>query len=168
MKNLITYLIVILFAGSAALAQPAAINSLIQKYSGEEGFTSMSLNDANPLLKDMAGDVKAKEALKSVKKLKLLNFDPKKGKNLAKGKQLAQELHTTKPADYDEIMSLQDGGSFVKMFAKIDGKSPSEFIMLATESDGEGILLYMNGDFDMTQIRNVAKILQKNREGKGK
>ncbi len=166
MKKIILSLLILLMSQVLAFSQPQAVNSIMDKYSGEEGFTSMTLNDAGPLLRKVQGDDKAKEALKSVKKLKILTFDGKKGKNLALGKEFAKQIKSASLANFNELMSMQEGSRYLKMFTKIDGKSTSEFIMFVTESESESSIIYLNGDFTLAQIRDVGNVLQKNRDSR--
>ncbi len=164
MKKVFILSIMFLLSNILLYSQPDNIKNLFQKYSGEEAFTAMNLSDASSLLKDI-GDAQAKEALKSVKSLRILSFDPKKNKNADKGKQFANELRTVKLDGFNEIMSIQSDGNSVRMFTKKE-KNLSEFVMLIAEKDGEHLLMYMNGDFDLNQIGNVGRAIENRRKQK--
>jgi len=162
MKKVFILSILFLFSNNFLYSQPDNIKNLFQKYSGEEAFTAMKLNNASTLLKDI-GDAQAKEALKSVKSLRILSFDPKKNKNTEKGMQFANELRTIELVGFNEIMSIQSDGNSVRMYTKKE-KSLSEFIMLIAEKDNEHLLMYMNGDFDLNQIGNVGRAIEGRRK----
>lgn len=161
MKNFTIILVTMLLSVAVALSQPSNVKSVIDKYSGEEGFVSMSLNDPSPLLKDIGNDAKAKEALQTVKKMTIISFDPKKDKNIQKGKQFSNDIKNLNPSGYEELLSLNEGGNQTRMFTKIDGKSQSEFLMFVTKQSTESIIIYLSGDFNKAQISTIGKSLQK-------
>lgn len=150
----------ILVAGVAMLsAQPDNVRSVLQKYSSEDAFTMLNLSDASPLLNDFEGDNVAKEALKGVKSLKILSFDPKKNKNLNRGKDFSRELRSLVPTGLNDIMTINNDGRFIKMFGKNDPKGADEFILLVASDDKESLVMYLTGEFDYNRL--VAKMRKK-------
>ncbi len=159
MKNFIT-IVFLMFVGIVSLsAQPDNVRSLIQKFSSEDAFTMLNLSDASPLLNDFEGDNVAKEALKGVKSLKILSFDPKKNKNLNRGKDFSRELRSLTPAGLNDIMTINNDGRYIKMFGKNDPKGADEFILLVASDDKESLIMYLTGEFDYNRL--VAKMRKK-------
>ena len=58
--------------------------------------------------------------------------------------------------DYVEVITVRDGDEDVRMWMKTEGKQIREFLLVVSEP-GEGVLVYIAGDFNMSDIEGLAE-----------
>jgi hypothetical protein len=156
MKKL-SILFAILFVPLFLSAQSEAIDKLIKKYSGQEGVT---LVNVSPELFQIMSGLEIEEIddvdfpidkLTAVKILAVENSELLAGSNFYDD--VTAGLNT---ADYAEVLSVQDGSEDVKMWMKTEGKQIREFLLVVSSPD-EGVVVYISGDFNMSDIEGLAE-----------
>lgn len=156
MKKVALIVTAILFS-VAAMAQPSSIEKVIKKYSGQEGVTTVNIS---PELFSIISDMEVKEIadaevpfdkLTAVKVLAIENQEL-----LADGNFYDEVTDGLNTDDYAEVISVRDGDEDVRMWMKTEGKQIREFLLVVSEP-GEGVLVYIAGDFNMSDIEGLAQ-----------
>lgn len=156
MKKVTLIVTAILFS-IAAMAQPSSIEKVIKKYSGQEGVTTVNIS---PELFSIISDMEVKEIadaevpfdkLTAVKVLAIENQEL-----LADGNFYDEVTDGLNTDDYAEVISVRDGDEDVRMWMKTEGKQIREFLLVVSEP-GEGVLVYIAGDFNMSDIEGLAQ-----------
>jgi len=154
------------FIASSAFAQPFSITSLIDQYSGKDGFIILNLNDAGIVLRDLVKNKSAQEATKSVKKITLIRFttenlkEDKKIEAIKNGKNFYSQVKNFRASDYEELMSLTRGSNHLRAYFKKNEKGDNEFIMTITDEDYNSLIMYLNGTFTKEEILEIAKSIK--------
>ncbi len=165
MKQFFKIFFLIFIAGSA-LAQPFSITSLIDQYSGKDGFITLNLNDASIVLREIVKNKSAQEAIKSVKKITLIRFstdelkEDKKADAMKNGKNFYSQVKNFRVSDYDELMSLSQGSNLLRSYFKKNDKGDNEFIMTITAEEHNSLIMYLSGSFTKEEILEIAKSIK--------
>ena len=156
MKKVTLILTAILFS-AVVMAQPSSIEKVIKKYSGMEGVTTVNIS---PQLFQIIADMEVKEIadaeipfdkLTAVKVLAIENEEI-----LANNDFYADVTDGLNTDDYVEVITVKDGDEDVRIWMKTEGKQIREFLLLVSEP-GEGVLVYISGDFNLSDIDGLAE-----------
>jgi hypothetical protein len=139
------------------MGQSESIDKLISKYSGKEGVTIVNLSP--DIFQIMAGmdinNVSATEfpfdKLSSVKIIAIENEEVLKTADFYK--EVTSELDTKA---FAEVISVKDGVEDVRIWMKNEGKQIREFLLLVSSPE-EGVVVYISGDFNMSDISGLAE-----------
>lgn len=150
---------------SFCLAQPDDFRSLMEQYTGEDGFVVININDASSILKDQIKSKSGREAIKTIKKLMMVSFTPETVDNnktaIEKGKQFYQTVRKYRPSGYEELMSLTQGKNTMRTFFK-RADTGNEFIMTVVTENDSCFIMFMSGLFTKEQISEIAESISKN------
>jgi hypothetical protein len=154
MKKLVFYILIALPA--AGFAQESQVDSFIKKYSGKQGFTTITFtkemfelyrNSGNST--QDKGSANASAGINSMKML-TVSSDTTIRANFSK------ELRAILPKNkYKELMVIQDGNSTITFLVRQEGKMIKEFIM--TIDGASPLLIYMEGDMDIDQLSKLSE-----------
>ena len=153
----VTLILTAIFFSLAVMAQPSSIEKVMKKYSGQEGVTTVNIN---PELFQIISGMDVKEIadaeipfdkLTAVKVLAIENE-----KLLAQGNFYDEVTNGLNTDDYMEVLSVRDGDEDVRMWMKTEGKQIREFLLVVSEP-GEGVLVYIAGDFNLNDIEGLAQ-----------
>ena len=158
MKKLMVILIGML--PIVASAQESQLNSLFNKYSGQEGYTSIHITEhLFNMFKDVNSEQQEKEfkdAVSGLEAIKILVADEEKGEAVA---QFENELSSIFSNDlFKELMVIRDGEETVAFFIKENEGFINEFAMKVTGS-GEPFLLFLKGNIDLEKISSLSKTM---------
>jgi len=137
-----------------------ALNDIFNRYSGQEGFTSISLSDLSFMDIDIG----------TIDNVKILTYESSKKKNIEQGKQFALDLKNLRlnlGEEYKEFMSINDDDSYVRMLYKKTNSIIKEFLMYVIGTDGESTLIWISGDLDLENIGEIGKMFNKDIAKKG-
>jgi hypothetical protein len=152
-----TILFAIILLPVFALAQTAAIDKLISKYGGQENVTVVNIS---PDLFQIMSSLEIKEIedadfpvdkLSAVKVLAIENAEILSTTNFYD--EVTADLNTS---NYAEVLTVQDGEEDVKIWIRTEGKQIREFLLLVSSPD-EGVVVYISGDFNMSDISGLAQ-----------
>ena len=138
-------------------AQTAGIDKLIDKYSGQEGVTVVNIS---PELFQLISDLEISEIedadlpidkVSAVKVLAIENEELLAGVNFYD--EVTEDLNTD---DFVEVLTVKDGEEDVKMWLRNEGKQIREFLLVVSSPD-EGVVVYISGDFNMSDIEGLAE-----------
>lgn len=156
MKRLVIILVAALLP-ALAFSQTATIDKVMKKYSGQEGVTLVNIS---PELFQIMSGLEIEEIedadfpvdkLTAVKVLAVENADVLAGNNFYD--EVTADLNTS---DYAEVLSVKDREEDVKMWLKTEGKQIREFLLVVSSPD-EGVVVYISGDFNMSDIEGLAE-----------
>ncbi len=166
MKKLILIILTVLFAGSVQLvnAQDSPTNKLFEKYSGKDGFTTVSIS------KDLFGlfanvnsdDPDAKEMKDMMSKLngiRVLMLENKDGADKSTMENFKNELSKIKTDNYSDLMTVKESGQEVKFLIKKKGENIGELLLLINSGDEVGFVS-ITGDIDMNTISKLSKSMK--------
>ncbi len=159
-----------LIAGTYIYAQPSKVQEIFNKYGGKDGFTTVSLTDPSVAL---GGDIDAemKKAISDINSMKILTYDTKKNVNKKLGEEFANDLKKINPSEgYKEFMSVNDGGTYVRMYSKKQGNSANEFFMIVIEKNDSYVLIWISGSgaLNMNNVGKIGKLFGLPDDGKAK
>jgi len=153
----VAVIIIMVLVPVVGKGQSATIDKLIEKYGGQEDVTVVNIS---PELFQIMSALEVKEIdnagfpvgkLTAVKILSVENAELLKGTNFFE--EVTADLNTS---DYAEVMSVNDGDEDVKMWLKAEGKQIREFLLVVSSVD-EGVVVYISGDFNMSDLGGLAE-----------
>lgn len=155
MKRII--LIIALIIPLIATAQESKLDSFFNKYSGQEGYSSVYITQYMfDLLKKVNNAEEEKEYeditshLSGIKILTLSDGSSERKRAFLK------ELNELLPKDqYKELMVVKEGRETITFLIKENGKKISEFVM-KIEQDNEPGIIFLEGDMTLRQISQLS------------
>lgn len=165
MRNSIIRLTVLLFLvfPLVGFGQSAQVNKVFEKFSGEDGFTSVDISKG---LFELFSEIEAddpdfddfKKAVEGLESLKLLAYSIKEeqGDVEVKNKFIDEIKNTVSFKDYQELMVVRDKDANINFYAKNDKQVITEMIMVVDGND-EAVLLSMYGKIDLAYIAKLGK-----------
>lgn len=151
MKKLVLVLIVAL-APAFLFAQNSAVEKLFQKYGGQKGFTTVTINSG--LLKmaaQMSEDDENLDVLNSITGLKILAQEDGVASNFYN-----EVMGDLKKDSYEELMTVNSDEEDVIFLVKKSGERISEFLLVVGGED-ENVLVYISGDLHMKDLAKLGK-----------
>lgn len=144
-----------LLTGLFAFGQKSAVDKVFDKYSGQEGYTtvyisSFMFNLLNSLEVDDPEYNEFKKATSGIKSIKILTQDG--GNSESFGKELLEMLPRS---EYQEMMKVKDGDEEVLFLAKESGGIISEFLLIVSGGNDD-VLIAITGNIDLESISSIA------------
>lgn len=156
MKKSFLILVTFLIFGTI-YAQPNAIDALFEKYSEEDGFTSIFISGR--MFSMLAGLEKNSEKpaniLSRLKSIRILSQDSLSDIRVNFYEELRKKLDFSV---YEELMVIQEGRDVTKFLIRPDGDTISELLMVTGGKDGN-TLISIRGDIDLKELSEVSKTL---------
>lgn len=163
MKRITYLLLTTLIAISLNLSAQSPIDKIFDKYNGQSGFTSVTMNKSMfDMLSRMDASADGKEFVKAVSKLesiRILAIDS--AKNI--GVNIYNEVMKVLPLkEYKELMTIKENGRDVKFFVIEKGNIISELLLIAGGSGSDNALIVIKGEIDLASIGSIAKSMNIN------
>ncbi len=160
MKKTVLKITVLLFAflPIVALSQKSPVDKLFDKYSGQDGFTSV---DVAKGLFELFSEIDAEDedfedfqkAVEGVEKLRLLACSDEEEKKLKDN--FYNDIMSSIPFDeYKVLMVVKDDDNDVKFYAKNNNQVITEMLMVV-DGDDEVVLLSLTGDIDLNYVAKL-------------
>jgi len=139
-------------------AQASAVNKLFDKYNGKEGYTTVvvthAMFDLFETLSTDASDADFKDITSKLNSIKILSRDD--DSKPTAGADFYKEMVRAFPqADYQELMTINDGGEEVKFLIHKNGDAIVELVMVAGGSDP--CLIALDGAINLKQVSKLSK-----------
>ena len=154
MKRLVLIILTVAFP-ALMMAQNSAVDKLFKKYQGKQGITTVSIS---PELFQMVNAMGIKEIedqdfpLDKVASVKILTIEDEAG---YEGVNFYEEIkNDLDVSDFEEVMTVNDGGEVVRMWMKVDKKAVSEFLLIVGGEDN--VLIYITGSFNLADVEDLA------------
>lgn len=154
-------LLAILLIPFLALAQETPANKFFEKYSGQEGYTSVYITKYMfDIFAKISNDEEGKEFKEITSKLnsiKILTIDS--ALNAQSDRKFDKELSDLLPkTEYKDLMIIKDGKQTVKFLINEQNDIITEFLMIVY-GDGDPVLIFLDGDIDLKQISKLSKTM---------
>lgn len=150
----ISILLTMLILPMMVFSQSAAIDKIIDKYSGQEGVTIVNIGpELFTMLSNMddnAQDDLPLNKLSSVKIVSIENEEILAGMNFYD--EVTADLNLD---DFMEVITVKDGDEDVNIRMKMEGEKILEFFLVVSSPD-EGVVIHIDGDFSMSDIEGLA------------
>ena len=151
-----------LFFAFTALAQESPTSKLFDKYSGKDGFTTVSIS------KELFGmfasidttdaDAKqVKDMMSQLDGIHILMYEDGDSDNSVLSR-FKDELGKINTSGYSELMTVKEKGEAVKFLAMKKGDKISELLLLIN-SDKEAGFISITGLIDMNTIAKLSKVM---------
>ena len=146
---------VTLSSATVVMAQQDPVTKLFERYSGKEGFTTVYVT--GDLLK-MAAKCDAEDQdlsfLSSLTEVKVLAQECKEGQNA--GINFHDEIWPNLDhSAYKELLIVKEKDQDVKMVARENGKTISEFLIIVSGKD-ENVLVQIKGSIDLDKMNQLS------------
>ncbi len=157
MKRILFFTCLLLVAVGSR-AQNTAVDKLFEKYSGQEGITSVYISSKMfQMFSEMeVGDPEYQEAIKGLKTIRILTTsDDYKG-----GADFYREIMKDLPVNqYEELMVVQEKDQNIKfLIREKDGKVAELLLVVGGKADNA--LISILGDIDMKSIAKLSGSLK--------
>lgn len=136
------------------MAQQSQLNSIFDKYSGQEGYTSVYITSYMfELFSKLADEEDFDNVTKGLEAIKILTANGSSSQKKA----FYDEIDKALPASvYKDFMIVKDGGQTVVFKVRDEGDKITEFVMIV-EDEHEPVLLFLQGDIDLAQVAKMSK-----------
>lgn len=145
-------------------AQGTALTDFYDKYSGQEGYTSVYVTRYTfELFKKIENAQEGKDFDEVVTKLKAIKIlAPDSVTHVASNRQFLADLRAALPRNqYKDLMIVKDGRETISFMIKEEGPKISEFVM-TIEGDGTPFLLFLEGDIDLNELAKLSRTIDIN------
>lgn len=156
MKKVVAIVVMVLVPVFAA-AQSANIEKIMSKYSGQEGVTLVNIS---PELFQIVNGLEIEDIddadfpFDKLSNLKVLAVENEA--LLAGGNFYDEVTNGLNLSDFAEIISVKDGDEDVRIWLHADGKQIKELFLVVSSPD-EGVVVYIEGDFNMSDIEGLTE-----------
>jgi len=155
MKKLILMLSVVLIS-SNSWAQSKAVDKLFEKYSGQEGFTSVVITKYMFGLFSKIETTEDDDYMNMIKDLNNIKILSAPGSDVSGINFYKEVMESLPKKEYDELMVIKDGDKDIKFLVKEKNDKIVELLMLIGGSD-ENVLVSITGIIDMKTIAKLSK-----------
>ncbi|MCD4745685.1 MAG: DUF4252 domain-containing protein [Bacteroidales bacterium] len=160
MKKSIIILIVIFAFPILINAQNSPVEKLFEKYTGEEGFTSVDVSQQlfglfTTIESDDEGFEEFQKAISQLEGLKLLSYTPEEPNSKKRTSFYNDIINTVPFKEYKELMIIRENDMVVKFYVKHEKEIISELIMIAN-GDDETVLMNLSGIIDLNSMAKLA------------
>jgi hypothetical protein len=155
MKKLLFFLIALL---PVSLFAQNSIQSFFDKYEGRDGFTTVKIS---PKLFDLVASANIEDAdmeiVKDITGLNVLVYEPGEGKSADLTEKLFTESKSLLTNGYDELLSVKDEETDIKILAKPAGNGIISDLLIVGKSDGQFVYVNVLGKMDLKKISSLSK-----------
>ena len=152
-------LLVFLACLPVALSAHNSFQSFYDKYEGKEGFTSVKISPKMfNLIASAETDDEDIQFLQSITGLRMLaleneDHDPA---IVERSKQLYKEAQALIGSGYDELMSVKESGTDLKILARSAEEGVISDLLIVGNDDGEFIYVDITGKIDLKKIGSLS------------
>ncbi len=159
MKKVVLFILVVAFP-AFMMAQNSAVDKLFAKYQGKQGVTTVSISPELFQMVNAMGIEELEEQdlpLDKVASVKILTIEDEEGwEDVNFYNEIKKDLDVE---NFEEVMTVDDGGEVVRMWMKVDKKTVSEFLLIVGGDDN--VLIYITGDFNMNDLEELAESIDR-------
>lgn len=142
----------------ATLFAQNSVQSFFDKYEGHSGFTTVKIS---PKTFDLIASADLDDAdmafVKDITGLNVLVYEPGEGKSNDMADKLNAEAKTLITAGYEELLSVKEEGTDLKILAKDAGEGIVSDLLIVGKDDGEFVYVNVLGKIDVKKINSLSK-----------
>ncbi len=157
MKKRVTIPAILLFITLAAFGQNNPIDELFDKYSGQEGITTIYISSRmfSMIAQADLDDEELEKLIDNLKSIRIMTIsDSLLNRKINFYEELGKKLDYNK---YEELMVVKDGGKDLIFLIREKGKRIEELLMVGGGGTGSNVLLSIKGDLDLNNIAEISK-----------
>jgi hypothetical protein len=139
------------------------IDKIFEKYSGQDGFTTVNISKDMFQMFSSMGDAKdtstiqIKKIMEQLTGLKVLTCNADTVKQ-ARATAFYNEAVAVFPGSvYKELMTVNDEGNNIKFLSKQDGSGKIQEVVMLTKGKHEIVVLSMTGSIDLSSLSKLSK-----------
>ena len=146
-------------------AQSSSIDKLFEKYSGQDGFTSINISKSMfaffAKLEGVEDDDfnRMQEVIDNLDGLKILSCDSKNSKRLEEFRSALNSM--LKNNKFEELMVMKENGNEVKFMTRNVGKNIVELLLISSEEEDVAVISFF-GIIDLQAISRLSKTVKIN------
>lgn len=146
-------------------AQSSSIDKLFDKYSGQDGFTSVNISKSMfAFFAKMEGVEdsefnKMQEVIDNLDGLKILSCDSKDSRRLEEFRNGVNNMLKTNK--FEELMVMKESGNEVRFMTRNVGQNIVELLLIASEEDDVAVISFF-GIIDLQAISRLSKTIKIN------
>ena len=161
MKKTVLVFALLVGFGTSLFAQSES-DALFDRYSGQDGFTSVHITKYMfQLFADIDTESEMeefREMAAQIDRIKILTAENDSVDN-SRAKSFYNQLNKSIPLNkYEELMVVNDGDEQVHMYIIKNGKNISEFLMLVSEPTS-AVMISITGDIDLDKLAALSKTM---------
>ena len=152
MKKLVLLTLLVLYM--AILSGQSSIDRLFDRYEGQEGFTTVTLNgNLLNFAANFEDDGKDRDLEASITQIRILTQDNKtlKGENFYKI--VVDDLDLD---EYEEFIRVKESDQDMRMLVKTEGRKISEFLMIAGGDDNA--VVQIKGNMKLSDAKRLSEM----------
>ncbi|MEO6168212.1 MAG: DUF4252 domain-containing protein [Chitinophagales bacterium] len=134
-----------------------SVQSFFDKYAGHTGFTTVKIS---PKMFDLIASIDVEDAdlsvMKDITGVNVLIYEPEEGKTSDLTDKLYAEAKTLINSGYEELLSVIEEGSDIRILAKSAGQGIVSDLLIVGKDDGEFIYVNVAGKMDIKKISSMA------------
>ncbi|MDD4748015.1 MAG: DUF4252 domain-containing protein [Salinivirgaceae bacterium] len=146
----------LMITSSMLIGQKITLNQLFDKYSGQDGYTTISISKQMfSIFAAMSpSDSQTDDVIKGLSGIRIL-VEEKKIAN----SEFVNDLKLLQTSNYKEMMSIKEKDTDLKFLIKMSGLTVSELLMVIIGD--ENVLICIEGDnIDLKTISNISKTIK--------
>lgn len=153
----------------ATLFAQNSLQSFFDKYSSKDGFTTVKISPkAIQLFASAQTDDETMKVLADITGLNVLVFENEDHQSPERAHQLVKEAYAAIGDGYEELMSVKDAGTDLKILAKPAEDGFIRDLVIVGEDDGEFVFVNVTGKIDVKKLGCLSHIDCKGMEQLGK
>ncbi len=133
------------------------VQGFFDKYAGHTGFTTVKIS---PKMFDLIASIEVDDtdlsAVKDITGVNVLVYEPASEKSNDLTDKLYAEAKTLITAGYEELLSVIEEGTDIRILAKSAGEGIVSDLLIVGKDDGEFIYVNIAGKMDMKKISSMA------------
>ena len=146
---LITLLPVAVFAQSSQ-------QNFYDKYAGREGFTTVTISPKMfELVASIDEDDQDLSIIKQITGVQVLTCENEDGKNTERAAQLTREAYATIGSGYEELLSVKEEGTDLKILARAAGNGIVSDLLIVGNDDGDFVYVKISGTLDLKKLKDL-------------
>ncbi len=143
-------------------AQDSKLNVFFDKYSGQEGYTSVYITkymfELFAKISDDQEDKEFKELTSNLSSIKILTADSVM--EVRNGGKFQKELLQILPkSNYKDLMIVKEGKQDIRFLIREEKSKILELVMIIT-GKGESVLIFIEGDIDLKKMSKLSKSMR--------
>ncbi|MCB0804387.1 MAG: DUF4252 domain-containing protein [Bacteroidales bacterium] len=164
--NFVKFLMIVLMAVPfATVAQKSGANSIFERYSGKDGYTSVDINKG---LFELFAEIDAddpefddfQKAIEGVESMRLIAYQIEEDKgNIEEKERFINDIRSNVTLDeFEELLVVKDKDANINFYAISSGSVIREVLMIV-DGANEAVLLSLYGDIDLKHIAKLGSTM---------
>lgn len=156
MKRLLSIAVLALF--TLAISAQSSIDRLFNKYQGNKGFTTVTVNGNLLKMFADADDEDDEDLMKFADKFTSIRILTQDDDEMDVENFYDMVIDEVNKGGYEEMVTINSGGDDVKIMIKAEGKVFKEFLLIA--GGDENAIIQIKGNFTYDEVKEMSKSVE--------